>query len=372
MVTTEQVRVVLRGNPVAVTPKLLPTSSYDEAMEAVFNPPSPYSDIPEHILRRLTLPAAAPQKALEAHARGTQRLVHTPHTVNRFFWLTLLAYSHHLPLTLSPDMIWLLIAQGFAQHIQANAEALRSRFVAHQGQRPIVVVRNEFLRGFAGNDWEGVFAEFSAQIRGIVGDDRHALIVQDFSTTGIVEQAAVEVTLMAALQSYLAYTLVTRCGIPEFHLEGTVEDWEKLRAATERLQSYDLDWWIPALLPVLDQFVAAANGNENPDFWGSFFKLAGGSGGPWITGQIARFLPYLVDRSQKVYRNPFLDSDLEPAIGIGILSSRIPNGLATAPFLWAHHAETLPMEFVAGFVGATQHPSTYALRPEIAWCVRYA
>ncbi len=47
------------------------------------------------------------------------------------------AFSEHRPLILSPDVVWLTIAQGFAQHVNANAETLRRRFVRHQGVRTL-------------------------------------------------------------------------------------------------------------------------------------------------------------------------------------------------------------------------------------------
>ncbi len=43
------------------------------------------------------------------------------------------AFSKHLPVELSPDIIWITIAQGFAQHVTNNAEKLRNHFVAHEG-----------------------------------------------------------------------------------------------------------------------------------------------------------------------------------------------------------------------------------------------
>ncbi|MBC8138122.1 MAG: DUF4419 domain-containing protein, partial [Fibrella sp.] len=108
--------------------------------------------------------------ALEAYSRDTKPLV-SPGTepAHTFLYAVNLAYDEHRPLVLSPDMIWLLIAQGVAQHINANSESLRERFVAHTGKAKITVRRDEFVRGFAGNDWEGVFAEFSDQIRAHVG-----------------------------------------------------------------------------------------------------------------------------------------------------------------------------------------------------------
>src|SRR5262245_22062239 len=44
------------------------------------------------------------------------------------------AFASHFPLILSPDDIWLCIAQGFAHHVNQNAELLRERFVRHQGK----------------------------------------------------------------------------------------------------------------------------------------------------------------------------------------------------------------------------------------------
>ena len=40
-----------------------------------------------------------------------------------------IAFSQHRPLVLSPDSIWLAIAQGFSHHLAANAEVLRDRVV---------------------------------------------------------------------------------------------------------------------------------------------------------------------------------------------------------------------------------------------------
>ena len=49
-----------------------------------------------------------------------------------------LAFSRHLPLTLSPDAIWLTIMQGFSHHVDQFPEALRGRLVTHEGQRDLV------------------------------------------------------------------------------------------------------------------------------------------------------------------------------------------------------------------------------------------
>ena len=67
------------------------------------------------------------------------------------------AFDEHLPFVISPDMLWLAIAQGFSQHINMNAEKYRSRFVSHEGKVAIHVIRNDFVRLSPTNPWEEVF-----------------------------------------------------------------------------------------------------------------------------------------------------------------------------------------------------------------------
>jgi len=70
------------------------------------------------------------------------------------------AFSGHRPLTLSPDSIWLVIAQGFGHHVAENAEVLRHRLVSHQGRRGLSAeVEDLSLASF-----ERTIANFSLQI----------------------------------------------------------------------------------------------------------------------------------------------------------------------------------------------------------------
>jgi hypothetical protein len=42
------------------------------------------------------------------------------------------AFADHRPLVLTPDAVWLTIAQGVAQHVRLHAEQLRPRLVARK------------------------------------------------------------------------------------------------------------------------------------------------------------------------------------------------------------------------------------------------
>ena len=93
------------------------------------------------------------------------------------------AYNRHVPLTLSPDVIWLAIAQAFASHINKYPEELRERFVQHEGKEHIEIRRDTFIKGSPDNDWPGTFAEFSERIRDRTTPKTAELIIGDFSTT---------------------------------------------------------------------------------------------------------------------------------------------------------------------------------------------
>ncbi len=259
---------VVPGNSVKPSKTPLKTVSYEKALRhAIGNDP------------------------LEAYSRDTQSLLDPKLSggyAHGFVAAVNAAYDRHYPLILSPDMIWLLIAQGFATHVRENAEGLRSKFIPHEGKAKLEVYRDTFVRGFAGNDWESVFSELSEQIRTHIGSEAHSSVTPTFSTTSLVEKAAFEVTLMDAMQEYFDYSVMTRCGIPEYYIEGTPADWKLLKDKAEGLKQFELDWWIASLMPFLEEFIAAAEGKPNPRFWQGFFKVRDQSGGPHIQGQSKR------------------------------------------------------------------------------------
>lgn len=280
------------------------------------------------------------------------------------------AFDHHLPLALSPDDVWLCIAQGFAAHVNANAEALRDRFVRHPGTATITVRRDEFRKGAPDNPWPTVFAEFSDQIAAHIGRKRD-LVVADYSTTGPVERAASEVVLLDAMRSYFEYEFVSLCGIPAVTLLGTEEDWRRVRTRVENLAEFDLGWWCKALLPVLDQFVAASRGRADAEFWQSFYKLNSASGGPYVTGWCNALFPYVLDYQGGLVGNRWASSwkeGLREVMGGGTTDTGFPPGLSSAPFRWNDRGTVHPMRFVGGFAGIAQSTDG-TVRPAQAWAV---
>jgi hypothetical protein len=259
------------------------------------------------------------------------------------------AYALHRPLSISPDMIWLLIAQGFSKHINRNPEKLRDYFIDFNGKKVLRVKRNGFIKGSSENDWQGVFPEFTKQIGSYTGQKLLNTTLLDFSTTGPVEKAAFEITLMEAMRSYFIYAVYSSCGMTQIKLEGSKEDWELILSKTKELEKYDLDWWTEDLIPVLEKFVEASTGKTDTEFWGQMYKSHGGSGAPIIDGWILKFFPYLQDKTT---------------------TTDFPSGMAKADFYWLYHDKQYQMEFIAGFMGVKQNKKTLELRPEIGWAIR--
>jgi hypothetical protein len=200
----------------------------------------------------------------------------------------------HRRLCLSPDIIWLLICQGVANHINANAEELRSRFVSHEGKIQISVRRDDFVKGSPENPWTEAIEELTKQVSEHIGS-AFDLFQPTFTTTGPVEKAAAAVVLLDAMKSYFDYDMETECGIPAITLEGTPEDWQTVADRVEQFNSLDLRWWLKPLRAILRQFVAASQGEIDRPFWQAFYKYQDESGGPVITGWISALFPYLKD-----------------------------------------------------------------------------
>jgi len=299
-----------------------------------------------------------------------------------------LAFDRHLPLVLSPDDVWILLAQGYALHVRQHAEALRERFVRHDGQLELDVRRDDFVPGSPDNPWPEVFDALSVQLREHLGK-RHDLIVADFSTTGPLERAVSQLVLMDAVERYFSYSCTSACGIPSVTLLGTPADWRSIQRRARVFGDFGLEDWARALDPVLQAFVDASEGRVDRVHWQSLYKRDDKSGGPYITGWIQVFFPYVVERrwvedpthprgrraERGLCPNPFLGSwrgDLDGSWASGLTSEALPTAVSAVPFAWRLPLMglTREMSWLGGFAGVHQAPDTGAVRPKLAWGVR--
>ena len=274
------------------------------------------------------------------------------------------AFAEHRPLTLSPDMLWTAVVQGVARHVRGRAEEMRRLFVGHDGRKTLVLEAPALDPSAPEFPWADLVAGWSAEIVDEVGGAAEALRV-DFSTTGPAERTARDVAVMDAFEPYFTYETRCVCGIPSITLEGTPNDWNRLRSALDGLGAFDMEWWTARLREVADRFAAAARGEVDAAWWRDIYKREKVYGGFTFSGWSARLFPYLGDRGDA--RNPVLaDPSGEAQIGSGSM----PPGLSEVPVRVKKVNDAIVhFDLLGGFLGV-EPTDDGGLRPVLGWAVR--
>lgn len=226
-----------------------------------------------------------------------------------------LAFAQHRPLVLSPDAVWLTIAQGVAQHVRLNAEALRPRLVRHDGRAPLTVAYNGAMPEDAAS-WAALVAALRSEVAAQIGDGRARLFECDFSTSTDVERVASQIVLLDAYSPYFSYWATFVCGIPTITLTGTPADWRRIRERVDVIAELGLERWCRSLTPITDQFVRAAAGDADVAFWRRIYSPVDAYGGDVITGWITRLYPYLVSGGVVDMPNPMLNLPIDEPRGL--------------------------------------------------------
>ncbi len=296
------------------------------------------------------------------------------------------AFSQHLPLVLFPDILWTAILQGFSQHIRLNGEKYRDLLVNHKGRMQLTIDVSDLYVDSPESAWDMVIEGLAEQLHLHSRNESEALI-SDFSTTTVHERLASSVVLLDAYQSYFEYCVRCMCGIPEITLTGLPSDWIKLRAKVELLSEFDLEWWLPSVRIVCDQFVRAASGDVDLRFWQGIYKKMEVYGAELLNGWLLKLIPYVKSHSTGTcrHRNPLLTDDTwvedldlsDPMVRMqtrpsGLTSDRLPSGLAMVPFTLIEEGKKHHMQLLGGFTGVIQDAETLEIKPRLGWAVRKA
>jgi Domain of unknown function (DUF4419) len=349
-------------------------------------------------------PYKAPKRYLECFSRDRRPL--TGASNNGFLETVHRAYAQHHPLVITPDMIWLTIVQGFAQHVNHNSEAMRAHFVRHSGQKPLVVdMTGRANLGDDKSDWEWAFRQFQDSIAANTNGDIARTIAGRFSGTDSDAAVAFDIALMESMKAYFGYFADISCGIPEITLEGSPEDWQQIEQRAAKLARYDLDWWLRDLQPMLAEFTRTAQGRGNREFWAGILRDlheagCGAISDTFITGWIVKLFPY-VKQDGAWRRNPLIGlkstdlytiiSDAKPSsnmkkrgqytlctdtqhwqvlyTGPKVTFADIPSGVCEVVLHINNYGNMHKMELKAGFFGVRHDPDTRALRPVIGWAI---
>jgi len=282
---------------------------------------------------------------------------------NPFFLGLCEAYAHHRPVVLSPDVIWILICQGFANHINNNSEKYRDLIVGFEGKKELSVILENTPKEA---DWYSVIDSFYTKISDNLKIKLAETLLCDFSTSDSVDRLVSEVTTMEVVKSYYDFVVFySICGIPSITLTGTVEDWEHLKEKILELEKYDLKWWTKRLIPIIDGFINSSSGHVDIEFWKKMIHVTepdqcGDS--RIIDGWITDFYPYDKE-GNKLRGGKITDTDKLP-------SEIVKIKIHARDIIGNNYNDLNEIEVWAGIMGLEQTMDTYSITPRTGWFVR--
>ena len=288
------------------------------------------------------------------------------------FQMLLKSWCQHRPVVLTPDSIWLIICQQFSHIVNKDPERYRGVLVSHEGRKELQVKTNDLFSKQA--DWNGLISGFTAEIDKYTNNDLATTLVADFSTTGTDERIASEVTLMDVVKPFFEYKAIyVVCGIPSITLAGTPDDWRRVLAKTQALDAFGMDWWTSEIVPILEEFVKAAEGQPDYWFWKDIVKktrprkIQGpvcARHHPRMTkfdGWFLKFFPY--DNKGRTPNEVIITQTMLPETVVVPFKYQVVT-------LDGVVLEETPLELVAGIVGVIEDPENYSMTPKIGWFVR--
>jgi Domain of unknown function (DUF4419) len=123
----------------------------------------------------------------------------------------------------------------FSFYVNSKADLLRDKFVDFQGMKTLLVPDewNSSHRG-SRDSTQSYGGPPNCQENQKDADVVDCLLPA-FSTATKFDRVAASVSIMSTLQAFFDCWFRLCCGIPQFTLEGTVQDWENLRNNADRL-----------------------------------------------------------------------------------------------------------------------------------------
>jgi len=297
------------------------------------------------------------------------------------------AFDEHRPLSLTPDVIWLVIAQGVSIHINENFEELKPQIFKLDKPKKLQVRNDDLNEGAV--HWGDLLHAFSDSTTKYVNDDYYSFFVPEFSTTTNIHMTSYEVTMLEGFSQAFEYFGDTGCGIPYITLQGTREDWQAIYDRLDKIEELGLVVWADELRKVIQQFINVFDDNIDLDFWQDIYKDHVEYMASSVSGWFIKFFPYLegtgereeispddsnsknlyaYSRAPKIYiPNNYLKDDLY--LISGLQTNDFPSGISEITVHWDNWGVKQEMKVHAGFYGMKQYDDL-TLEPAIAWAVR--
>lgn len=248
---------------------------------------------------------------------------------NGFISTYIHAYLNHYDCIFNVNDIWSIIAIYFSKYVNKNAEALRSKFVFHEGLKNLSIVEQADTVEEAiamEKKWDYFFEQIICHIKQNTTEGVTELLSGDFDVSTQFDKLFSTSVIMDTFQKYFTYgRMIMGCGIPNVHLDGTLEDWHKLKEKVINLKQYSVDPsnqddtlinYINHLEPILNNFILTYEGVVDLSFWNTIMnteEVRIGSGGETTT-----YLEGWITHLYQIYKRVDIDGITEPKISFPI------------------------------------------------------
>ena len=206
-----------------------------------------------------------------------------------------------------------------------------------------------------------------------LGEEILENLTPNFTTTNYNSLIISKLSIMGSFQKYFDYHMIAYiCGNPYIILEGTAEDYIKIKKKAEYLKKYEFEWYIDRIIPIIQKMIDAKNGNIDVDFFKNiiqeqeFYKVGGCS--PlkvkvvYINGWLLKFFAYDID-GKKFEDDRIKVQDF----------NKLANQLLNVPFKLTiednSYKEEYEMEYQVGFIGCDQNKENEVF-PVQGWLLR--
>ncbi|KDQ07442.1 hypothetical protein BOTBODRAFT_180719 [Botryobasidium botryosum FD-172 SS1] len=218
---------------------------------------------------------------------------------NGFVEMAIEACNQHYHLVIRPDDVWIAILAQLNFYINAHAEELGHKLIAHEGKKELTIttagtrysadsgVMSRRMGDLLHENWRTSDLRHKA-----VYKELHGWAIPDFTTTTTNDKTIPAVILMSTLKAYFSYKMNFYCGIPSVTLKGEKSDWESILTRLDKLEEFGAEptEWARILRPVVHRFVSAFDGTPNIGFWSKIAHYSSnGSGMPYLCGWITVF-----------------------------------------------------------------------------------
>ena len=277
------------------------------------------------------------------------------------------AYANHYPITISPDMILILFLQGYSRFMENHSEQLRNVYVNFENQKTITVVRVGMTPETAKpEDWRDIIDEFTKNITGEIGENIISNLKSNFTTTNPVTLTTSQISIMSAMKEYFKYEVIMCvCGISSITLEGSLEDWEKIKAKFEFFSKEEFKY----LIPIIDKIIETKSYyNKNKTiteelryFWKDIIRVKRGDvyEPDVIDGWIIKFVPNVSGENPTIYER-LKDHEIPDQIISCPLKLKLINGNQEIEY---------DCSLASGFYGIIQDKTTYNIKPVIGYAL---